>query len=98
MDIPHQISTQIEQLNQGEQWTFSAQELYMSHNDFNSLSILLTRASEKANFQLLALSIINLGSAHTQLLSPSINFKIKTGTYVRFSFNNLKIYFKTIFS
>ena len=71
MDIPHQISTQIEQLNQGEQWTFSAQELYMSHNDFNSLSILLTRASEKANFQLLALSIINLGSAHTQLLSPS---------------------------
>ncbi|MCW1264903.1 hypothetical protein MXE31_04760, partial [Acinetobacter baumannii] len=24
MDIPHQISTQIEQLNQGEQWTFSA--------------------------------------------------------------------------
>ena len=70
MDIPHQISTQIEQLNQGEQWTFSAQELYMSHNDFNSLSILLTRASEKANFQLLALSIINLGSAHTQLLSP----------------------------
>lgn len=74
MDIPHQISTQIEQLNQGEQWTFSAQELYMSHNDFNSLSILLTRASEKANFQLHALSIINLGSVHTQLLSPSINF------------------------
>lgn len=69
MDIPHQISTQIEQLNQGEQWTFSAQELYMSHNDFNSLSILLTRASEKANFQLLALSIINLGSAHSVTLT-----------------------------
>lgn len=52
MDIPHQISTQIEQLNQGEQWTFSAQELYMSHNDFNSLSILLTRASEKGEFSI----------------------------------------------
>ena len=50
MDIPHQISTQIKQLNQGEQWTFSAQELYMSHNDFNSLSILLTRASEQGDF------------------------------------------------
>ncbi|WP_373358169.1 hypothetical protein ACEN3H_17255 [Acinetobacter lactucae] len=50
MDIPHQISKQLEQLNQGEQWTFSAQELYMSHNDFNSLSILLTRASEKGDF------------------------------------------------
>ncbi len=45
MDIPHQISTQIEQLNQ-------AQELYMSHNDFNSLSILLTRASEKGEFSI----------------------------------------------
>ena len=45
MDILHQISKQVEQLNQGEQWTFSAQEFYMSHNDFNSLSILLTRES-----------------------------------------------------
>ncbi|MCU4531745.1 hypothetical protein POD11_16335 [Acinetobacter sp. P1(2023)] len=50
MDIPHQISKQLEQLNQGEQWTFSAQEFYMSHNDFNSLSILLTRESEKGKF------------------------------------------------
>ena len=93
MDIPHQISTQIEQLNQGEQWTFSAQELYMSHNDFNSLSILLTRASEKANFQLHALSIINLGSAHTQLLSPSINFKIKPERMSGFSFWQFKSLF-----
>lgn len=68
MDIPHQISMQLEQLNQGEQWTFSAQELYMSHNDFNSLSILLTRASEKVSFQLHAPSIINHGLAHTRLL------------------------------
>lgn len=52
MDIPHQISMQLEQLNQGEQWTFSAQELYMSHNDFNSLSILLTRESEKGEFSI----------------------------------------------
>ncbi|MCU4401751.1 hypothetical protein [Acinetobacter pittii] len=52
MDIPHQISKQLEQLNQGEQWTFSAQELYMSHNDFNSLSILLIRASEKGEFSI----------------------------------------------
>ncbi|MBV6576372.1 hypothetical protein JL978_04880, partial [Acinetobacter baumannii] len=29
-----------------------AQELYMSHNDFNSLSILLTRASEKGEFSI----------------------------------------------
>lgn len=50
MDILHQISKQVEQLNQGEQWTFSAQELYMSHNDFNSLSILLTRESENRDF------------------------------------------------
>ncbi|MBN6494492.1 hypothetical protein [Acinetobacter pittii] len=52
MDILHQISMQLEQLNQGEQWTFSAQELYMSHNDFNSLSILLTRESEKGKFSI----------------------------------------------
>lgn len=50
MDILHQISKQVEQLNQGEQWTFSAQEFYMSHNDFNSLSILLTRESETRDF------------------------------------------------
>ncbi|EOQ75009.1 hypothetical protein [Acinetobacter lactucae] len=50
MDILHKISKQVEQLNQGEQWTFSAQEFYMSHNDFNSLSILLTRESEKGDF------------------------------------------------
>ncbi|EOQ67591.1 hypothetical protein KTI78_13495 [Acinetobacter sp. WU_MDCI_Abxe161] len=50
MDILHQISKQVDQLNQGEQWTFSAQEFYMSHNDFNSLSILLTRESEKGKF------------------------------------------------
>lgn len=50
MDILHQISKQVEQLNQGEQWTFSAQEFYMSHNDFNSLSILLTRESETSDF------------------------------------------------
>ncbi|MGR2827224.1 hypothetical protein FY048_17200 [Acinetobacter sp. 1124_18A] len=50
MDILHQISKQVEQLDQGEQWTFSAQEFYMSHNDFNSLSILLTRESENGDF------------------------------------------------
>lgn len=52
MDILHQISTQIKQLRRGEQWTFSAQELYMSHNDFNSLSLLLTRESEKGDFSI----------------------------------------------
>jgi len=50
MDFLQQISIQLEQLNQGEQWTFSAQEFYMSHNDFNSFSILLTRESEKGDF------------------------------------------------
>lgn len=87
MDILHQISKQVDQLNQGEQWTFSAQEFYMSHNDFNSLSILLTRESEKVSLRLLVPNIIKLGWVQIQLLSPSINVsKIKTGTYVRFLF------------
>lgn len=85
MDIPHQISTQIEQLNQGEQWTFSAQELYMSHNDFNSLSILLTRASEKGEFSITRTQH-NKPWVGTHSVTPhqALIFKIKTGTYVRF--------------
>lgn len=84
MDIPHQISTQIEQLNQGEQWTFSAQELYMSHNDFNSLSILLTRASEKGEFSITRTQHNKPWVGTHSVTHQALIFKIKTGTYVRF--------------
>ncbi|AZC01469.1 hypothetical protein DKE52_019380 [Acinetobacter pittii] len=46
------FQSNLSSLIRGEQWTFSAQELYMSHNDFNSLSILLIRASEKGEFSI----------------------------------------------
>jgi len=43
MDILNQISTQIAALNSGEKWHLSAQDLFISHADFHSLSIYISR-------------------------------------------------------
>ncbi|OTH00465.1 hypothetical protein [Acinetobacter sp. ANC 4973] len=50
MDILHQISTQIAALNSGEKWQLSAQDLFISHADFHSLSIYISREAKKGQF------------------------------------------------
>ncbi|OAL79843.1 hypothetical protein AY606_04120 [Acinetobacter sp. SFB] len=50
MDILKQISTQIAALNAGEQWRVSAQDLLISHADFHSVSIYISREAEKGQF------------------------------------------------
>jgi len=50
MDILNQISTQIAALDSGETWRVSAQDLFMSHADFHSVSIYISREAEKGQF------------------------------------------------
>ena len=50
MNILSNISAQIAQLTTGETWTLSAQDLYMSRDDFSSLSIFLKQESQKGTF------------------------------------------------
>ena len=52
MNLLHQIATHINSLNTGEQWTVSAQELFMSRADFQSLSLFLSREAEKGHFSI----------------------------------------------
>lgn len=52
MDLPYQISNRIAQLNSGEKWTVSIQDLLISRADFQSLSVFLHRESEKGTFSL----------------------------------------------
>ncbi|BBF76801.1 MAG TPA: hypothetical protein DIT34_03150 [Acinetobacter ursingii] len=50
MNILSNISAQIAQLTTGETWTLSAQDLYMSRDDFSSLSIFLKQESQNGTF------------------------------------------------
>lgn len=50
MDILNQISTQIAALDSGEKWRVSAQDLWISHADFRSLSMYISREAEKGQF------------------------------------------------
>lgn len=52
MDILNQISSQIQKLSVGEQWEITAQSLLMSRNDFQSISIYLSREAEKGQFSI----------------------------------------------
>lgn len=53
MDILSNISKKIAQLNTGESWTLSAYDLYMSRNDFSSLSVFLVRESQNGCFSII---------------------------------------------
>lgn len=53
MDILSNISKKIAQLNTGESWTLSAHDLYMSRNDFSSLSVFLARESQNGCFSII---------------------------------------------
>ena len=50
MNILSNISAQIAQLTTGETWTLSTQDLYMSRDDFSSLSIFLKQESQNGTF------------------------------------------------
>ena len=53
MNILANISEKIAQLNTGESWTLSAHDLYMSRNDFSSLSVFLARESQNGCFSVI---------------------------------------------
>ena len=53
MDILSNISKKIAQLNTGESWTLSVYDLYMSRNDFSSLSVFLARESQNGCFSII---------------------------------------------
>jgi hypothetical protein len=52
MDLLNHVSHRISALDSGEQWIVSAQKLLISRADFQSLSVFLTRESEKGHFSL----------------------------------------------
>lgn len=52
MDLLNHVSHRIAALDSGEQWIVSAQKLLISRADFQSLSVFLTRESEKGHFSL----------------------------------------------
>jgi hypothetical protein len=52
MDLLNHVSHRIAALDSGEQWIVSAQKLLLSRADFQSLSVFLSRESEKGLFSL----------------------------------------------
>ncbi|TCM71127.1 hypothetical protein EC844_101415 [Acinetobacter calcoaceticus] len=50
MDVLNQVLTRISTLRAGEKWTVSAQDLFLSRVDFQSISVFLSRESEKGLF------------------------------------------------
>jgi len=52
MTVLNQISNRISALDAGERWTISVQELLLSRADFQSISIFLSRESEKGLFSI----------------------------------------------
>ena len=67
MDLPNQISNRIAQLRSGEKWTVSIQDLLISRADFQSLSVFLSRESEKGTFSLGDVGNIKPHFGHTSL-------------------------------
>ncbi|MBK0064692.1 MULTISPECIES: hypothetical protein [unclassified Acinetobacter] len=67
MNILSNISEQIAQLNTGETWTLSAQDLYMSRNDFSSLSIFLKNESQNGTFSVNIPETLKSGLGSTSL-------------------------------
>ncbi|MHA3893430.1 hypothetical protein [Acinetobacter sp. GXMZU3951] len=57
MDLLNHVSRRIASLDSGEQWIVSAQQLLISRADFQSLSVFLSRESEKGHFSLAPHSI-----------------------------------------
>lgn len=67
MDLLNQISNRIAQLHAGEKWTVSVQDLLISRADFQSLSVFLSRESEKGTFSLSNIETVKPRFGHTSL-------------------------------
>jgi len=72
MDILNQISTQIAALNSGEKWHLSAQDLFISHADFHSLSIYISREAKKGQFSVSSPALLGSWVGSTAVI---INYK-----------------------
>jgi hypothetical protein len=67
MDLLNHISNQIARLHSGEKWTVSIQDLLISRVDFQSLSVFLSRESEKGTFSLTDMDKLKSRFEHTSL-------------------------------
>lgn len=67
MDILHSITKTISALPAGEKWEITAQNLWLSHADFQSISVYLCRESEKGHF-----SITNTADLSTLIGNTSL--------------------------
>ncbi|MEG0481565.1 MAG: hypothetical protein RR575_00545 [Acinetobacter sp.] len=67
MDLLNQISNRIAQLDSGEKWTVSVQDLLISRADFQSISVFLSRESEKGQFSLACVKTIQPKFEQTSL-------------------------------
>lgn len=54
MDILNRLSNEIAKLSVGEQWSITAQELFLSRNDFQSISAYLCHEAKKGQFSITA--------------------------------------------
>lgn len=52
MDILRKLSNDINSLNVGEQWNITAQALFLSRNDFQSIAVYLCREAKKGHFSI----------------------------------------------
>ena len=52
MDILSNITQKISALPTGETWEISARSLWLSHSDFHSIHVFLTREAEKGSFSI----------------------------------------------
>lgn len=67
MNLIQHISTHINTLHSGEQWTVSAQELLISRGDFQCLSLFLSREAEKGEFSIQIPERLRSWLEHTSL-------------------------------
>lgn len=52
MDILNRVSAQIAALDSGDQWVVTAQDLWMSRADFQSLAVYLSRQADQGAYSI----------------------------------------------
>jgi hypothetical protein len=67
MDILNQVSAKIAALHSGDQWVLTAEELWMSRTDFQSLSVYLVRQATQGDFSIDLAKQISAWSGHSSV-------------------------------
>lgn len=67
MDILNQVSAKIAALQSGDQWVITAEQLWMSRADFQSLSVYLSREAVEGDFSVDLAKQISAWLGHSAL-------------------------------